>query len=137
MLFAGLQGETQGRVTGCVFGEADEASRKPAFVVILGREKSGVGTTIPERDTEALCAADYDVRAEFPGWLEQSEGEKIGRHDKGPPGRVDACGKVAVVVDFTVCCGILHEGPEIRGIKTGVGPRTGDDAETKRFRARP
>ena len=88
---------------------------------------------VAQRHTEALSAADHDIRPEFPGRFDQSEGEKIGRHDKGSADSVDASGQVAVIVDPAIRGGILHEGAEVGGIERGLGPRARDDAQAEGF----
>ena len=133
VLFARLQGKTESRIARRILGETDEAPGKAALVVVLRREESGMRAAVAQRHAEALRAADHDIRPEFPGRFDQSEGEKIGRHDKGSADGVDAGGQVAVVVDPAIRGGILHEGAEVGGIERGLGPRAGDDAQAEGF----
>ena len=69
----------------------------------------GMRPAKPHRYSEPLGGADHNVGAPFPGWLEQREGERVGRHDEHGASRMDLLGEITVVTDAAVGGGILHE----------------------------
>src|SRR5882757_7304794 len=71
VLFARAEGETQRGLATRSFGNADNAARHLAFKFIARGEERRMRSTIAERHTKTLRAADSDVRAEFAGWLDE------------------------------------------------------------------
>ena len=109
MLFARLQGHAQARAAGPVLGDADDAPRQVALVLVAGRKEGGMGAAVAKWDTEALGVAHGDVRPPFAGRREQGQREQIGgRSDEGS-GRMRGLAHRAAVADRAVGRGILQQ----------------------------
>ena len=81
VLFAGLQGQPQRRLSVDVPGDPHQPPGKHALVPLTGGEKTGVGAAEAHGHSEALGAADDDVRAHFSGGCQQAQAEQIGGDD--------------------------------------------------------
>ncbi len=109
MLLAGLQGEAIGRRPARIDGEADDASRHVALEVVAHRHIGRMRPAKAHRHAESLGGADRDVGAEFAGWHQQRQRQRVRREDRKAAARVNGRDRVAVVADGPKRVGILKE----------------------------
>ncbi len=113
MLFAGLQGQTVGRIAQCIDADADDTAGHLAFVGLGGGEVTGVRATESHRQTEALVGTEHYVGTPFAGRRDEGEAEQVGGH-----GHLHSLGFPfgnlgAVVDDFTELVRALDDDAEI------------------------
>ena len=95
VLFAGLQGQAQGRLAFRIQRAPHQAARDLALELLARGEKSGMGTTKTQRHPQALGAADGDISAEVAHRLQQHLGQGIDRHSRDHPGLAGASQQLA------------------------------------------
>ncbi len=95
-----------------------------------------MGTSEAQGKAEALGASDDDVRAEFRGWPQDRQRERIGRDDEQGVGRVSARGERGVIENRAIGRGVLDQRTE-RRLREVPGFVAGhDDLDTERLGAR-
>ncbi|CAG9942264.1 unnamed protein product [Clonostachys rosea f. rosea IK726] len=109
VLLASLQSKAQGRVAQSILGNTDDTSRNLALVLLGAGEESSVGTSVSQRNTKSLGAAEGNVGAELAGRLELSEGQEICGDANETLALVDEVGEALVVEDTTTGIGILEK----------------------------
>ena len=67
MLFAGLQGQAEGRVAVAVLRDPHQAARQLAGKGLPGGKEGGVGATKAEGDTKALGVAHHNIGPKLAG----------------------------------------------------------------------
>ena len=90
VLFAGLQGQAQGRLACRIQRAPHQAAGDLALELLARGKKSGMGTTKTQRHPQALGAADGDISAEVAHRLQQHLGQGIDRHSRDHPGLAGA-----------------------------------------------
>ncbi len=81
VLLARLQRESIGRASFGIVRNADQPAGHVTFVLIARGKVSRVRSAKPERNAEALRAADRNIGAKFSGRLQQRQRQNIGRDD--------------------------------------------------------
>ena len=82
MLFAGLEGHAERPVSIEVSGQADDASRHLADVLLSAREDPEEWTAEIHRRAKGLALPDHDVRSEIAGRSHDCLGDRIHAHDE-------------------------------------------------------
>ncbi|VUC29849.1 unnamed protein product [Clonostachys rosea] len=109
VLLTSLQSKTKGWVAQSILGNTDDTTGNLALVLLGAGEESGVGTSVSQRDTKSLRAAESNVGAKFAGRLELSEGQEIGGDADETLALVDEVREALVVEDTTTSVGVLEK----------------------------
>src|SRR5688500_14672682 len=89
VLLPGLESHAERRISVRVTRDADDASGNLPFVLVPGREESGMRSAVSERNAKALGVTDDDISSPFPRRGEENETEKIrGNRNEGIGGGV-------------------------------------------------
>jgi hypothetical protein len=92
VLLARLQRHAQRGAAGGVARDADDAAWNGALVLLASREEGGVGSSVAERDPEALGRSDGDVGPELARRAQQAQREQVGGDDQQRARGVRAAG---------------------------------------------
>jgi hypothetical protein len=110
VLLTSLESQAKSRLAETILGNTNETTRNLALVLLRCSEESSMGTTVTERNTEALGVTDGDVGAKFSRGLEHGKSEKIGGCAEKSLLLVDDVGESLVIVNTTVGIGVLNQG---------------------------
>ena len=109
VLFAGLQGESVGKLPRNILGHANDASRHLPFKCFSGRKKRSMGATKSKRDTKSLAGTHGDIGPEFSRCAQEGQGQQIGGDHHKNPGRVGLRHECTVIPDIAVSGRILEQ----------------------------
>ena len=112
VLLARAEREAQRGFAASILGDAYNATGHLALEFVTRGEERGVRAAVAQRHTEALRAADRDVRAEFAGRLDVREREQIGGDRDHRAGGMCFFREAGEIVDRAEGVGILHERAE-------------------------
>jgi hypothetical protein len=110
VLLTSLESQTKSRLAETVLGNTNETARNLALVLLRCSEESSVGTTVAQRNTEALGVTDGDVGAKLSRRLEHGKSEKIGGRAEKSLLLMDNVSESLVVMNTTVGIGVLNQG---------------------------
>ena len=81
MLFTRLQCEAVGGATVCIYGDANESTRKRALEGVACGHEGGVWAAVPHRNAESLTAADHHIGTLRACALHEHGGEWVSGND--------------------------------------------------------
>ena len=111
-MLASLQTQAVAGLAVHVAAHANQPARHLALELIPGRQKRRVWSAETWRHAEPLRRADGDIRAEFPGRLQQTQRQRVCREDGERAGRVHLRHERRVVMNAPGRCRVLDEGAE-------------------------
>ncbi len=115
VLFAGLQGESVGRIAMYIDADAYQAARHGALERIAAGEESGVRAAITQGHAKTLAAAHDDIRIPLSRRGQNCQGQQIGCHDEGRTLGVDLGNQGSQVFDGSADTRVLGQDGEIVG----------------------
>ena len=136
MLFAHLQGHAQGRPSGFVHRQADDAPGQLALVLLPGSEIRCRRAAEAHRDAETLGRSHGYVGAPFARRGKQRQGKDIGRYDDLHPCLVRLLDHLAVVLHRTGSGRVLQHHAEIVRLRGESEFVAFDQFDAQRFGAR-